>query len=130
MPDQGKPGQPPRGELPPEERAALEQRSNELGRKLEEARHVGQKGGPRPSSGGGGDAMGSAMRLSAELVGGVVAGGAIGWFLDSWLHTKPWLFILMFLLGAAAGMRNLIRTSMQQKTPPLPSVPDEQDDDK
>ena len=34
MPVDGKPGQGPRGELTPEERAALEKRSNELGRKL------------------------------------------------------------------------------------------------
>ncbi len=69
------------------------------------------------------------MKLSAELIGGVVAGGAIGWFLDGWLQTKPWLFILFFLLGTAAGMRNLIRAAMQNTTPTLPSVPDAKDQD-
>ena len=71
------------------------------------------------------------MRLSAELIGGVVAGGAIGWYLDKWLgNEKPWLFILFFLLGAAAGMMNVIRAAMREKTPPLPSVKDERDEDK
>lgn len=75
--------------------------------------------------------MGRAMRMSAELVAGVVVGGVIGWYLDKWLgNEKPWLFILFFLLGAASGMLNLIRAAMREKTPPLPSAPDEQDDDK
>jgi ATP synthase protein I len=74
--------------------------------------------------------MGPALKLSAELVAGIVVGSAIGWYLDKWLdNKKPWLFILFFLLGAAAGMLNLIRAAMREKTPPLPSVKDEQDDE-
>ena len=38
--------------------------------------------------------------------------------------------VLFFLLGAAAGMLNVIRAAMREKTPPLPSVKDERDDDK
>lgn len=133
MPVDGKPGLGPRGNLSPEERAAIERRSGELGRKLEEARETGAHGGRSKPSGGSSNsgAMGRAMRLSAELVGGVVAGGAIGWYLDKWLgNQKPWLFILFFLLGAAAGMLNLIRAAKREKTPPLPSVEDERDEDK
>ena len=34
----------------------------------------------------------------------------IGWALDRWLgNEKPWLFILFFLLGAAAGILNVVR---------------------
>jgi len=128
MPVDGKPDQGPRGELTPEERAVLERRSGELGRKLDEARQSGA--GRRSSTGNGkgrGEAMGQAMRLSTELVGGVIVGGGMGWLLDSWLGTKPWLFLLFFLLGTASGMRHIIRVAMQQKTPPLPSVEDERD---
>jgi ATP synthase protein I len=133
MPVDGKPGPDPRGEISPEERAALEKRSGELARKLEEARHHGGSGRRAGADGGGegkGAAMGRAMRLSAELVAGVVVGGAIGWYLDKWLgNQKPWLFILFFLLGAAAGMLNIIRGAMREKTPPnLPSVKDERDE--
>ncbi len=127
MPVDGKPDQGPRGELTPEERAVLERRSGELGRKLEEAR---QPAAGRSSAGHGkgrGEAMGQAMRLSTELVGGVIVGGGMGWLLDSWLGTKPWLFLLFFLLGTASGMIRIIRVAMQQKTPPLPSVEDERD---
>jgi ATP synthase protein I len=72
--------------------------------------------------------MGRGMRIAAELIGGVVAGGAIGWFLDQWLGTKPWLFILFFLMGSAAGMLNIIRQAEREKTPPAPSVKDDEDD--
>jgi ATP synthase protein I len=130
MPVDGKPGQGPRGELTPEERAELEKRSSELGRKLGEARQTGN--GSRevsPSDGGRGEAMGRALRLSAELIGGIVVGSAIGLFLDKMLgNNKPYFFILFFLLGAAAGMLNVIRTAMREKTPPLPSVKDERDE--
>lgn len=74
--------------------------------------------------------MGRGMKIAAELIGGVIAGSAIGWFLDQWLGTKPWLFIVFFLLGTAAGMLNIIRQAGQEKTPPAPSVRDDDDDDK
>jgi len=57
----------------------------------------------------------------------VIVGGGLGWLLDSWLGTKPWLFLLFFLLGTASGMIHIIRVAMQQKAPPPPSVEDERD---
>jgi ATP synthase protein I len=126
----GKPSPKPHGDLTPEDRDALERRSSELGRKLDEARQTGIGRRPSTSATGRNGALGHGMRLSAELVGGIVAGGAIGWYLDSWLHTKPWLFILFFLLGTAAGMRNLIVAATKTKTPPLTSEPDARDETK
>ena len=38
-------------------------------------------------------------------------GTIIGFILDSWFDTKPWLIIIFFFLGAAAGMLNVIRTA-------------------
>lgn len=125
----GTPGSGPRGELSPEERARLEQRSGELGRKLEAARQTGHGAARRPASGKA-EGMGTAMRLSSELVAGIVVGGALGWYLDSWFGTKPWLFIVFFLLGSASGMRGIVRAAMQQRTPPLPSVKDDGDEEK
>jgi len=55
--------------------------------------------------------MGSAFRLGTELVAAVVVGTIIGFILDSWFDTKPWLIIIFFFLGAAAGMLNVIRTA-------------------
>ena len=126
----GKDNHGPRGQMAPEDRDAIKKRSDELGRRLDEAKH--RKDGPATSQraeGGRGDAMGRALRVSAELIGGIVVGGAIGWFLDGWLGLdKPWFFILFFLLGAAAGIMNVIRMAMREKTPPLPSVKDDADE--
>ncbi len=58
-------------------------------------------------------AIGSAFRLSTELIAGVVVGGVIGWTLDLWLGTTPWLLLVFFFLGIAAGMLNVIRTAQQ-----------------
>ena len=120
----------PRGEIAPEDRAAIERRSAELGRRLDEARHGSDVAGVnRPAGTSRGEAMGKALRVSAELIGGIVAGSFIGWALDRWLGLeKPWFFILFFLLGAAAGILNVIRMAMREKkTPPLPSVRDDED---
>ena len=55
--------------------------------------------------------MGNAFKLGTELVAAVVVGTIIGFILDSWFGTKPWLIIIFFFLGAAAGMLNVIRTA-------------------
>jgi len=55
--------------------------------------------------------LGIAMRLSVELAAGLVVGGVMGYFLDRWLHTRPWLMIVFFFLGAAAGIRNVLRAA-------------------
>jgi ATP synthase protein I len=59
--------------------------------------------------------MGSAFKLGTELVAAVAVGTIIGFILDSWFDTKPWLFIIFFFLGAAAGMLNVIRTANQMQ---------------
>ena len=55
--------------------------------------------------------MGIAFRLVADLLAGVIVGGGIGWALDRVFGTSPILLILMFLVGAAAGIRNVMRTA-------------------
>ena len=64
-----------------------------------------------------GSFMGSAFRLGTELVAAVVVGTIIGFILDTWFGTKPWLIIIFFFLGSAAGMLNVIKTAklMQEK---------------
>ena len=58
-----------------------------------------------------GSFMGSAFKLGTELVAAVAVGTIIGFILDSWFGTKPWLIIIFFFLGAAAGMLNVIRAA-------------------
>ena len=50
-----------------------------------------------------------AMELPFVLVAAVVVGGLIGYFLDRWLHSKPWLLILFGGIGFYAGVRDLLR---------------------
>ena len=116
----------PRGEISPEEREALRRRSEAIGQQLDTVKQT-RDAARRPQ---GPSTAGRAMRASAELIGGIVAGGLIGWYLDKWLGTeKPVMFVLFFLLGAAAGILNVIRVAMREKTPPAPSVPDDDEDE-
>ena len=61
--------------------------------------------------------VGSAFRLGTELVAAVVVGTIIGFILDNWFGTKPWLLIIFFFIGSAAGILNVIRAAktMQKK---------------
>lgn len=54
-------------------------------------------------------ALAGGTRYAAEIAIATVVGGAIGWWLDGLLGTKPWLAILFLLLGVAAGFMNLLR---------------------
>ena len=58
-----------------------------------------------------GSFMGSAFKLGTELVAAVAVGTIIGFILDSWFDTKPWLIVIFFFLGTAAGILNVIRTA-------------------
>ena len=58
-----------------------------------------------------GSFMGSAFKLGTELVAAVAVGTIIGFILDTLFGTKPWLIIIFFFLGAAAGMLNVIRAA-------------------
>ncbi len=78
-------------------------------------------------------AMGQGFRFALEIVITTVVGSAIGWQLDRWLGTKPWLLLLFMLLGLAAGFINLFRAvAAEQKLidaqPVPPSVPDDPED--
>ena len=58
-----------------------------------------------------GSFMGGAFKLGTELVAAVAVGTIIGFILDNWFDTKPWLIIIFFFLGAIAGLLNVIRTA-------------------
>lgn len=54
---------------------------------------------------------GLAYAAALSLFAAVVAGLIIGWFLDRWLGTRPWLLVLGIVLGAAAGLFEFIRAA-------------------
>ncbi len=53
--------------------------------------------------------FGPGIQVGIELLAGVAGGALMGWGLDQWLDTTPWFFLLLFFLGAAAGMLNAWR---------------------
>lgn len=78
-----------------------------LKRATDEARKSGTQGPPRDQRPG--SALGLALRVGVELVSALAVGLAIGWLLDAWLGTRPWLMLVFILLGGAAGILNVYR---------------------
>ena len=50
-----------------------------------------------------------ALELPFTLVGPIAVGAAMGYFLDRWLHTRPWLTLVLGALGFFAGVREVLR---------------------
>ncbi len=76
------------------------------------AREDAEVGGePRNGRTGTGTGMGLGFRIAVELVAGVAVGTLIGYGLDGWLGTRPWLMVLFFFMGAAAGVMNAYRAA-------------------
>ena len=82
---------------------------NALGAQLKAARERSPTPESRSEAGGDRSGMGTGLRLSAELISGVLVGLGIGWALDRWLGTAPWLLLVFMLLGTAAGILGVIR---------------------
>ena len=61
--------------------------------------------------------LGIAFKMSTEMVAAVVVGTIIGFILDNWFGTKPWLILIFFFVGVIAGILNVIRSAknMQSK---------------
>jgi len=55
--------------------------------------------------------LGKALKISTELVATVVVGTLLGFILDSWFDTRPWLTISFFFIGVAAGILNVIKSA-------------------
>jgi ATP synthase protein I len=124
--------------MSPQERAQFEHRISELGDRLGKVRSqrdAGMTAGPDAETPGRGMAYG--MRMAAELVAAVIVGGVIGWSLD-WVlgNRRPWLFLVFFLLGFAAGVLNVVRAYERMQRDYAArgggigrSLPDDRDDD-
>ncbi len=91
--------------------AALSARLQRLGEGLARNR-AGQ-----PSDRAGGDRATTAsgyakgLRLSSELVAGVVVGAGLGLLIDRGLGISPWGLIVFLLLGFSAGVLNVARAA-------------------
>ena len=59
--------------------------------------------------------FGKAFQLSTELVSAVLVATIIGFILDNWFGTKPWLIIIFFFIGVTAGIINVIRSAKKMQ---------------
>ena len=53
--------------------------------------------------------IGLGMRVALEMIASLGVCGFIGWYLDGFFGTKPWIFLVFLLLGIAAGFRSVFR---------------------
>ena len=96
--------------------AALSARLGSLDKRLSEVRDS-RKIGTDPSGSeqdkaqAKASAMAMGLRLSSELVAGVLVGAGLGWGFDRLLSTSPWGLIVFLLLGFTAGVINVMRAA-------------------
>lgn len=75
---------------------------------------MGTHGSPGPTDFGRGLAF--ATRLGLEFVVSVIVGAVLGYGLDWWLGTLPWLTIIGLFLGAVAGFLTIYRIATRNGT--------------
>jgi ATP synthase protein I len=83
---------------------------SDLSKRLADAR--AKQGLDKPADGRGGlpsGTWGVGLRAGVEVVSALIVGVGLGLLLDRWLGTWPWLFLVFFVLGAAAGVLNVYR---------------------
>ena len=55
--------------------------------------------------------IGTAFKMSTELVSAVAVGTIIGFILDKTFGTKPWLILIFFFVGVIAGIVNVFKSA-------------------
>src|SRR4051794_130278 len=96
--------------------AALSARLGTLDHRLSEirdSRKIGtdQSGNEQDAAQAKASAMAVGLRLSSELVAGVLVGAGLGWGFDRLLSTSPWGLVVFLLLGFTAGVVNVMRAA-------------------
>ena len=59
--------------------------------------------------------IGVAFKMSTELVSAVAVGTIIGFILDNWFGTKPWLILIFFFVGVIAGIMNVVKSAKRMQ---------------
>ena len=67
------------------------------------------------SADGSKSSMGTAFKMSTELVAAVAVGTIIGFILDQWFGTKPWLILIFFFIGVATGIINVVKSAKRMQ---------------
>jgi len=86
--------------LPPDARfESLDERLDHL-QQAEDKRATKAQGDPSYRAG---------QLVLSHMLGAPLGSGIVGWMLDRWLGTKPWLMLVMLFLGFAVGVMNVLR---------------------
>lgn len=54
------------------------------------------------------NALFHAYSVGMAIVAGILVGGVMGYFLDVWLGTSPWLLFAFLIFGLIAGIKNAL----------------------
>ena len=54
-------------------------------------------------------------RVASTMLGYPLGAGIIGWLIDGWLGTRPWVMLVLLFLGFAAACFEVIRVSKKQQ---------------
>ena len=85
----------------------------DLGSRIAKARQARglEPAAAEPQGGMNASGLGIGMRISIEIVVALVISTGLGWVLDQWWGTTPWVMLGMLVLGGAAGVNNAIRAA-------------------
>ncbi|MCB1414908.1 MAG: AtpZ/AtpI family protein [Nitratireductor sp.] len=95
----------------------LEQRLESLETRLEKRRPREEEAGKETSPGNARSGYAIALRLSSEFISAILVGAGIGYLLDTFVGTTPWGMIVFLLIGFAAGIVNVLRSSGEMSDP-------------
>jgi ATP synthase protein I len=65
-------------------------------------------------------------------VAAIIVGAGLGYIIDMFLPTRPWGLVVLMLLGFAAGVLNVVRTTAKMNAETAvpkdtPALPDDED---
>ena len=77
--------------------------------------------------------MSRGLRLGSEFVAAIIVGAGLGYFVDMFLPTRPWGLVVLMLLGFAAGVLNVVRSTAEMNAASAvpkdtPALRDDEDD--
>lgn len=80
---------------------------NDLQSQIDALREKTEPKKPSPKTEANAESMSIGMRAGTELVGCIGGSALIGYGLDRWLGTNPWIMIVMMVLGVGAAFMNI-----------------------
>lgn len=106
----------------------LEQRLESLEARLNQRRPDEEKAGKGSKPVDSRSGFATALRLSSGFISAILVGAGIGYLIDTFVGTRPWGMIVFLMIGFAAGIVNVLRSS-GELSDPYRSVwaPDEKD---